>query len=135
MHRHPLNHHPLPHPPLPIHLPPLQPIQRLHPTNHPPKHRIPPIQMRRGRIAYKELAPIGLRPFIRHADDTTRVVPQGRADLVFEIGAPDGGAGFGGGGGGGAGLDHEGGDRAVEGGGGVEVGGAEGEEVLGAGRG
>jgi len=91
--------------------------------------------MRRGRIAYKELAPIGLRPFIRHADDTTRVVPQGRADLVFEIGAPDGGAGFGGGGGGGAGLDHEGGDRAVEGGGGVEVGGAEGEEVLGAGRG
>ncbi len=58
-------------------------------------------------------------------------MPQRRADLVFEVGAPDGGAGFGGGGGGGAGLDHEGGDGAVEGGGGVEVGGAEGEEVLG----
>jgi len=32
-------------------------------------------------------------------------------------------------------LDHEGGDGAVEGGGGVEVGGAEGEEVLGGGEG
>ncbi len=62
-------------------------------------------------------------------------MPQRRADLVFEVGAPDGGAGFGGGGGGGAGLDHEGGDGAVEGGEVVEIGGAEGEEVLGVGRG
>ena len=51
---------------------------------------------------------------------------QGRADLVFEVGAPDRGADFRGGGGRGAGLDHEGWQGAVEGGGGVGVGGAEG---------
>lgn len=58
------------------------------------------------------------------------MVPQGGADLVLEVGAPDGGAGFWGGVGGGAGLDHEGGDGAVEGGEVVGGGGAEGEEVL-----
>jgi len=61
-------------------------------------------------------------------------MPQGRPDLVFKVGAPDGGAGFGRRRGGGAGLDHEAGDGAVEGGGIVEAGGAKGEEILGDGK-
>lgn len=129
MHRNPLNPHPLPHhPPLPIHLLRLQPPQRLHPflPNHPPKNRILPIQMRRRPIQNEELAAVRVGPFVRHGHDSTRVVAQGRADLVFEVGAPDRGAGFRGGGGGGAALDHEGGEGAMEGGQGVGVGGAEG---------
>lgn len=131
MHRNPLNPHPLPFPnkpPLPIHLPLLQPPQRLHPLlpNHPPKHRILPIQMRRGPIRDEELAPVRVGPFVRHGHDPARVVAQRGADLVFEVGAPDRGAGFRGGAGGGAGLDHEGGEGAVDGGVGVGVGGAEG---------
>ena len=55
---------------------------------------------------------------------------QGRSYLVREVGAPDGDRGRGFEGGGGAGLRHEGGEGAVEGGGVVEGGGAEGEEVL-----
>lgn len=56
-------------------------------------------------------------------------MPQRRADFVGEVAAPDGGGAFVGRVRG-AGLEHEGGEGAVDGEGGVEGGGAEGEEVL-----
>lgn len=73
--------------------------------------------MRRRSIADEKLTAVRVRPFVGHAHDSARVVPQRRADLVFKGGFPDGGAGFGGCGGGGAGLDHEVWEGAVEGGG------------------
>ena len=55
---------------------------------------------------------------------------QRRTNLVFEIRAPDRGAYFWRGRRGGTALDHKGWKGAVEGGGIVKTGGAEGEKVL-----
>lgn len=131
MNRNPPNNHPLPRSRLPIDLHLLQPPQRrLRPLNNPPENRILPIQMRRCAVRDEELTPVGAGPAIGHADGAARVVAQRGADLVVEGGVPDRGAAFAGAGWV-AGLDHEAWDGAVEGGGGVVGGGAEGEEVLG----
>ena len=134
MHRNLLNPHYLTlHPPFFIHLLRFQLLQRRQSsiTNHPAKHRVLPIQMRRRSIRYEELTTIRIRPPIRHRHYPARIMSQRRTNLVFEFCAPDRGAYFGGGGCGGAGLDHEGWKGAVEGRRIVETGGAEGEKVLG----
>lgn len=67
----------------------------------------------------KELTPVCAWAFVGHGYHAALRVLQGGLDLVLEIGAPDtaatfwviGGRGFRGC----AGLDHEGGDEAVEG--------------------
>ena len=89
-----------------------------------------------GRLVEEdeELAAVGVGTLVGHADDTAGAVLQGRADLVLEGGTVDGAAALGvvgrGGVRRGAGLDHEGGDEAMEGGFVVVPRSAEGEEVL-----
>lgn len=72
-----------------------------------------PIQPRRGRQRHKKLAPIGIRPAIRHAQYTRARVFERSADLVLELFAVHGAAAAAGAGRVAA-LDHEGGDDAVE---------------------
>ena len=133
MHRNPLNPHCVSlHPSFFIHLLRFQSMQRRHPfiTNHPAEYRVLPIQMRRRSIRDEELTPIRIWAFIRHGNYPTRIVSQRRANLIFEIGAPDWGADFRRSWCGRASLDHEARDGAVERRGIVGGGGAEGEEVL-----
>jgi hypothetical protein len=91
--------------------------------------------MRRGRKGNKELAAVGVRALVGHADNAVFVVSQPRPDLVFKGWPVDGAASFGvigwTGVGRRAGLCHEGGDYAVDRGEVVVRGCAEGEEVLG----
>lgn len=115
MYSNPLNLDPLHRPILPIDLHRLQFIQRrIHPLNDPPEHRILPIQMRRAPIRDEELTPIRAGPPIRHAYDPARIMAQRGPNLVLEVRVPDRCPAF-------AfaarvpRLDHEAGDRAVEG--------------------
>ena len=72
-----------------------------------------PIQPRRRRQRNKELTPIRIRTAIRHTEDAGAGVFEGGGDLILEFVAVDGGAAAAG-----ArwvaGLEHEGGDDAVE---------------------
>jgi hypothetical protein len=109
-----------------LHLP--QCLQTLI-AEHMSKHGILAVQMGCGGEGDEELRGICAGPFIRHADDPARVVPQGWSDLVLEWLAPYRDSAFGsrrrr------AGLDHEGWDETVEEGAIIVAGGAEGEEVL-----
>lgn len=109
-----------------LHLP--QRLQGLI-AKHMSKHGILAVQMGCGSEGDEELRGICAGSFIRHADDSARVVPQRRSDLVLEWLAPYRDAAFGSGRRR-AGLDHEGWDETVEEGAIVVAGGAEGEEVL-----
>jgi hypothetical protein len=135
MYRHRLDLHLLQRPTLLIHPNLLHLIQHLLALQHLPKHRILPIQMRGRGKRNEELAPVRIRPFVRHADYAARIVAQRRAYFVFKElvrCVVDGCGGFGFGVRcGAASLDHEVWDEAVEGGGVVEGGGAEGEEIFG----
>lgn len=120
------------HPPFLIDFPRFQFPQRRQPiiTNYPAKHRILPIQMWRLSVGDEELTPVRIRPLIRHRHYSARIVSQRRADLIFEICAPDRGADFRGGGCWGAGLHHEGWKGSVEGRAIIGARGTEGQKVL-----
>ena len=126
---------PLFRPRLLVYLNLLQIVEHLHALYDLPEHGILAIEMRRRRKRDEELAAIGVRPLVRHADDASRIMSEGRANLVLEEldrGVVDGGRALG------LGvrrgtprLHHEVRYHAVEGAAIVEVGGAQGEEVLG----
>lgn len=131
----PLDLYRLLRPVLPIHLHPLHLPQGLEPlvAEHAPEHGIQAVEVRRLVEQDEELAAVCVGTLVGHGDDAARRVAEGRAELVGEGLVPDGAARlgvFGGRVGGPAGLDHEGGDEAVEGGAIVVAGGAEGEKVL-----
>lgn len=96
------------------------------------KDAILPIEVRRRRKADEELATIGRRAFVGHAQYAAGVVSQRRADLVFKGRAAlvDGRAGLGRLACRRARLDHEARDQTVEGRAIVGARCADGEEVL-----
>lgn len=51
------------------------------------EHCILAVQMRSCCVANEELASIGSRSFIRHAQNASRIVSEGRSDFVFEQGS------------------------------------------------
>ena len=65
------------HPPFLIHFSRLQFPQRRQPViaNHPAKHRILPIQMRRLSVGDEELTTVRIWPLIRHRHYSARIVP------------------------------------------------------------
>jgi hypothetical protein len=118
-----------------VHLDLFHVVQYLEPLDHFAEDGVLPVEVRRRGKRDEELAPIGVRALVGHADYASSMMPQGRTNLVFKKavgGVVDGWGGLG------LGvrcratrLDHEVGNEAVEGAAIEKVGGAQSQEVLG----
>lgn len=94
----------------------LELVQSVESFDDSPENRILPVQVRSLVEADKELASVGVWPLVRHAQDASCVVSQGRLDLILELLAGiDGGRVLGGACLGRAALNHEVGYETVEG--------------------